>query len=78
MISFASFPSTSEVSGSHAAARHHPDVEDDVHMDLYEDDFEEDAQRIIVPGEPITSAHAFMRYAFYSFSYIPLPGSHTL
>lgn len=60
MISFASFPSTFEASTS---TRHHPDVEDDIGMDLDEDDFEENVQRLTVPGEPITSSHAFMRYA---------------
>ncbi len=63
MISFASFPSTSEASASYANTRHHPEVEDDVGMDLDEDDFEENVQRLTVPGEPITSSHAFMRYA---------------
>ena len=62
MISFASFPATSEASGSYGTTRHHPDVEDDVHMDLDEDDFEEGVQRLTVPGESITSSHAFMRY----------------
>lgn len=62
MITFASFPATSEASGSYGATRHHPDVEDDVHMDLDEDDFEEGVQRLTVPGESITSSHAFMRY----------------
>ena len=62
MISFASFPSTSEAYGGYGSTRHHPDVEDDMHMDLDEDDFEENAQRLTVPGESITSSHAFMRY----------------
>ena len=31
-------------------------------MDLDEDDFEENVQRLTVPGESITSSHAFMRY----------------
>ncbi|EJF65945.1 exosome complex exonuclease rrp4 [Dichomitus squalens] len=61
MISFASFPSTSEAYGRYGNTRHHPDVEDDVHMDLDEDDFEENVQRLTVPGESITSSHAFMR-----------------
>ncbi|KAI0721003.1 exosome complex exonuclease rrp4 [Cerioporus squamosus] len=61
MISFASFPATSEASGGFGTTRHHPDVEDDVHMDLDEDDFEEGVQRLTVPGESITSSHAFMR-----------------
>ncbi|KAI1795784.1 exosome complex exonuclease rrp4 [Ganoderma leucocontextum] len=61
MISFASFPSTSEASGSYTNTRHHPDVEDDIHMDLDFDDFDEDVQRITGPGESITSSHAFMR-----------------
>lgn len=61
MISFASFPSTSEASGSYGTARHHPDVEEDVDMDMDDDDFEEGVQRLTVPGEYITSSHAFMR-----------------
>lgn len=66
MISFASFPSTFEASTS---TRHHPEVEDDIGMDLDEDDFEENVQRLTVPGEPITSSHAFMRYANPSNAY---------
>ena len=30
-----------------------------------EDDFEEGVQRLTVPGESITSSHAFMRYASF-------------
>ena len=63
MISFASFPPASDASGSYGTTRHHPDVEEDIHMDLDEDDFEEGVQRLTVPGESITSSHAFMRYA---------------
>lgn len=63
MITFSSFPSTSEAYGSYTNTRHHPEVEDDVGMDLDEDDFEENVQRLTVPGESITSSHAFMRYA---------------
>ena len=66
MISFASFPSPSDASGSYGTTRHHPDVEEDIHMDLDEDDFEEGVQRLTVPGESITSSHAFMRYASLS------------
>ena len=63
MISFASFPSTSEGSGSYTSTRYHPKIEEDeVGMDLDEDDFEEGTQRLTVPGESITSSHAFMRY----------------
>ncbi|KAI0374989.1 exosome complex exonuclease rrp4 [Pilatotrama ljubarskyi] len=61
MITFASFPSTTEASASYANTRHHPEVEDDIGMELDEDDFEENMQRLTVPGEPITSSHAFMR-----------------
>lgn len=34
-------------------------------MDLDEDDFEEGVQRLTVPGESITSSHAFMRYVSF-------------
>ncbi|KAH9946041.1 exosome complex exonuclease rrp4 [Epithele typhae] len=60
MISFSSFPSTSDVSGGYSKTRHHPDVEEDVLMED-EDDFEGAVYRLTVPGEPITSSQAFMR-----------------
>lgn len=37
-------------------------------MDLDEDDFEEGVQKITVPGESITSSHAFMRYSHLALS----------
>ena len=60
-ISLASFPA--DAKDTYASTRHHPDVEEDVRMDLDEDDFDEGMHRMTVPGEPITSSHAFMRYA---------------
>ena len=64
MISFASFPSTSHDLSDYRTTRHHPDVEDDLAMevDLEDEDFEDGAQKLIIPGEPLTSSQAFMRY----------------
>ncbi|OCH86614.1 exosome complex exonuclease rrp4 [Obba rivulosa] len=63
MISFASFPSSSHDFSDYSTTRHHPDVEDDIAMDfdLEDGDFEDATQKLIVPGEPLTSSHAFMR-----------------
>ena len=63
MISFASFATTSKASAEYGTTRHHPDVDDEAYMmDLDEDDFEENVQRLTVPGESLTSSHVFMRY----------------
>ena len=48
--------------------RHHPDAEDDAFMDVdLDDDVDDDGDKtakLTSPGEPLTSAHAFMRFVF--------------
>lgn len=58
MIAFASFAQPPQDA---IFPRHHPDVVDDMDVDLGEDDFERGYQRLTCPGEPITSSQAFMR-----------------
>jgi exosome complex component RRP4 len=60
MIAFLSFPLPSVNTEGYGVARHHPDVEEDVLMDL-EDDIEAGGSKLTCPGESLTSAQAFMR-----------------
>jgi exosome complex component RRP4 len=61
MIAFTSFPVPPDNDlVDYGAARHHPDVEEDVLMDL-DQDFEHGALKLTCPGESLTSAQTFMR-----------------
>ena len=51
MISFVGFPAQDFAYG---ATRHHPDIQDDLYVDV-------DGPGVTCPGEYITSAHAYMR-----------------
>lgn len=63
MISFASFPAQSDYDTRYGSARHHPDVAEDVFMDLDAgEDFETGEHKLTCPGEFITSSQAYMRY----------------
>lgn len=44
----------------YGAVRHHPDVEDDVLMDL-DEELEVAGSKLTYPGESLTSAQDFMR-----------------
>ena len=49
--------------------RHHPDAEDDAFMDVDNNDVDDDGTKtakLTSPGEPLTSALAFMRFVFES------------
>lgn len=60
MIAFASFPVAQETVTEYGTARHPPGVEDDFDVDM-NGEFEEGSHRMTLPGETITSSHAFMR-----------------
>ena len=63
MITFTSFPKPKD-SFSYAPQKYSAAGENDMDVDLYEDDDEEDfdsGTKLTCPGEPITSSHAYMR-----------------
>lgn len=63
MIAFTSFPTQPvDYSGDYGSVRHHPDVVDDVSMDLDDDDaFEAGGSKLTCPGESLTSSLEYMR-----------------
>lgn len=66
MFTFTSSAPLSDPS-TYTYTRHHPDAEDDAFMDVDNDDVDDDGDKtakLTSPGEPLTSAHAFMRFAF--------------
>ncbi|KAL5492491.1 RRP4_2 [Sanghuangporus weigelae] len=60
MITITSFPAESRDNDTYERTCHHPDVEEDVLMDEFDDEDSLDA-RLTSPGVPLTSSHAFMR-----------------
>lgn len=61
MIAFTSFPVQPDYNADYGESRHHSNIEQDVIMDLDNDDFEAGAAKLTHPGEPLTSAQAYMR-----------------
>ena len=61
MLAFTTFsvPSDNNPEG-YGTRRHHPDLEDDVLMDL-DNGFEHGGSKLTCPGEFLTSAQTFMR-----------------
>ncbi|KAL0955158.1 hypothetical protein HGRIS_004067 [Hohenbuehelia grisea] len=60
MITFTSYPTQQDYS-AHSSTKHHPDVAEDVHMDLYDDEAFAAGAKLTLPGEYLTSSQAFMR-----------------
>ncbi|KAL5513266.1 RRP4 [Sanghuangporus vaninii] len=60
MITITSFPTESKDIDTYERTRHHPDVEDDVLMDEFDEEDSMDT-RLTSPGVPLTSSRAFMR-----------------
>ncbi|KAI0796222.1 exosome complex exonuclease rrp4 [Abortiporus biennis] len=58
MISFASFPIQTQ---NYGVTKHHPDVQDDVNMDIDFDEEDLSSKRLTCPGEVLTSSQTFMR-----------------
>lgn len=58
MISFASFPTQTQ---NYGITKHHPDVQDDVNMDIVFDEEDLSSKRLTCPGEVLTSSQTFMR-----------------
>lgn len=65
MFTFTSFPSQASQL-DYGATRHHPDIADELDMDVDIDDEETGAvgfkSKLTSPGEALTSSQAFMRY----------------
>ena len=62
MITICSFLANSPDNNNYEEMRHHPDVEEDVLMDEFEDEGGHGSDaRLTSPGVPLTSSHAFMR-----------------
>lgn len=64
MISFSSFPEpVHDIDLHYGGAMRQPTSEDDIDMavELEEEDFDNGHIRLALPGDPLTSAQAFMR-----------------
>lgn len=62
MIAFTSFPLQSD-HAYNVPQKHHPDVAEDIAMDLDDEDaFESGGLKTTYPGESLTSSQAYMRW----------------
>jgi len=61
MIVISSFPALPQNDLRYPTTRHHPDVEEDMDIDIGNEDNELGSHRLTCPGEPLTSSQAFMR-----------------
>jgi hypothetical protein len=66
MVTFTSFPNPKD-SFSYAPPKFSAEDKNDMDIDVYEDDDDgedfDSGTKLTCPGEPITSSHAYMRYA---------------